>query len=85
MEDKRAHERINSLEQVMADHIESHAQIEKAITENTDLTRTISENTGELVALVKGIKGFRAFTLWIAPFVVALLALWAWLKAQASS
>lgn len=80
MEDQRAHERINVLEGVLADHIDSHDQIERSIAENTALTKEIAANTGELVALVKGVKGFRALTLWAAPFIIALMAAWAWLK-----
>jgi hypothetical protein len=80
MEDQRAHERITNLEVILAEHFDSHDQIEKSIAENTDLTKEIAVNTGELVALVKGIKGFRALTLWAAPFIIAVMAAWAWIK-----
>lgn len=73
MEDKRAHERLDSLEILMVNHIKEHIEL------NTSL-KVISENTAELVALVKGVKGFRSFVLWVAPFVAALFALWAWAK-----
>ncbi len=66
MEDKRAHERIDNLEQ--------------AVAENTALTKQIAENTTELVALVKGVKGFRAMIVWGAPVVAAIYAVWHWIK-----
>lgn len=84
MEDKRAHERIDSLEAVMSDHMKEHAELSRSIVENTTLTKEISTNTAELVALVKGIKGFRSFVLWVAPLAAALIAAWAYLKGQAS-
>lgn len=73
MEDKRAHARIDSLETLMANHMQEH-------TELTTSLKTISDNTAELVAIVKGVKGVRTFVLWLAPFVAAVYALWAWIK-----
>lgn len=84
MEDKRAHERLDNLEGVMATHMEEHAELSRSIVENTTLTREISTNTAELVALVKGVKGFRSFILWVAPLAAALLAVWAYIKGQAA-
>lgn len=80
MEDHRAHERIDSLEKVMSEHIGRHSELVKSIQENTAMTKTISENTAELVVLVKGVKGIRSFVLWLAPFMAAVWAGWTWLK-----
>lgn len=85
--DQRAHERITSLEDIVKAHIDNHKTLEDGLRENTELTRTISENTSELVTLIKGIKGFRGFVLWLAPFVAgvatiaaAITAAYYWLK-----
>lgn len=75
MEDKRAHERLDSLELLMANHMREHTELNLSL-------KTISENTAELVSLVKGVKGLRSFVLWLAPFVAALYALWAWAKSS---
>lgn len=80
MQDQRAHERLNNLEGVVQQHIQSHAIFEKSLTENTALTQQISNNTDELVQLVRGAKGLRSFVVWVAPVVAAGLALWAWIK-----
>jgi hypothetical protein len=64
-EDRRAHERIDSLEKTVKDHLEDHSLVVKRLDE-------ISENTSELVMLVKGVKGVRGFVLWLAPMVAAL-------------
>jgi len=53
MEDRRAHERITSLEDVVKNHVNDHAKFEAAIAENTKITQTAADNTAELVALAK--------------------------------
>ena len=80
MQDARAHERLNNLEGVVQQHLVSHAAFEKALEENTVMTRVIADNTSELVGLVKGAKGLRSFVVWAAPVVAAGLAVWAWIK-----
>jgi len=80
MEDHRAHERITTLEQTMTAHMQSHSSIELGIAENTRLTKSVAADTAELVALFKGIKGFRTLVMWAAPLIAALMALWAWAK-----
>ncbi len=80
MEDRRAHERIDGLEKTLQTHFKEHEKFEKALEDNTDLTRTIADNTGELVDLIKGAKAGRKFLLWITPIVAAFMALWAWLS-----
>lgn len=71
--DKRAHERLDKLEM-------KHVELERAIAENTQLTKTIADNTGELVELVKGVKGIRSLIIWATPIVAAILAVVAYLK-----
>lgn len=80
MEDRRAHERISSLEETINNHVNEHARFEAAIAENTKLTQAIADNTAELVALVKGAKGLRSLMVWATPLIVAILAVWGWLK-----
>jgi len=81
---KYAHERLNMLENDLKKHFEDHARFEVSIAENTKLTKSIAENTQELVGLVKGAKGLRSFVLWAAPLVAVVMAVWTWLKMQAS-
>lgn len=83
MEDRRAHERITTLEEILRNHVEGHVKFEAAIAENTKLTQTIADNTSEIVALVKGAKGLRSLMVWATPLVVAILAVWGWLKVMA--
>ena len=71
--DQRAHQRIDSLEV-------KHAELERAIAANTQLTQTIADNTGELVELVKGVRGVRHLIVWAAPLVAAYFAFSAYLK-----
>lgn len=78
MEDQRAHVRIDGLETALKDHFQEHKRFEKSLEDNTNLTRTIAENTSELVDLIKGVKVGRKFFMWIAPVVAALMAAWAW-------
>jgi hypothetical protein len=80
MEDRRAHERIDGLEKSMSDHLGDHLRFETALADNTALTRTIAENTSELVILVKGAKWGRRFIVWATPIVAAFMALWAWVS-----
>lgn len=80
LEDRRAHERINALEGAMKSHLDEHDSFEKALAENTELTRQLVKNTQEIVELVKGIKGFRSLLIWVTPIVAAVYAVWAWIK-----
>lgn len=82
-EDHRAHERIDTLEEIVRDHLSGHAKFEAAIAENTLLTKSIAENTAELVTLVRGAKGLRSFLVWVAPVLLAASAVWTWLKVAA--
>ena len=82
MEDRRAHTRIDNLEETVKNHIESHSKFEQALEHNTNLTKEIADNTAELVTLVKGAKGFRTFVIWSAPIAAAFAAVYAWIKAH---
>lgn len=76
--DQRAHVRIDNLENTMRDHLKEHRKFEIALEANTRMTKTIADNTGELVDLIKGAKAGRKFILWLAPIVAAFTAAWAW-------
>lgn len=82
MEDRRAHERLDTLEDVVKSHIDSHAKFESALEHNTMLTKEIADNTKELVTLVRGAKGLRTFVVWAAPIAAALAAAWSWVEAH---
>lgn len=71
--DARAHRRIDELE------VRQH-NLEVAITENTQLTKQIANNTSEIVLLFKGVKGVRTFMLWLAPPTAILIAAWEWIR-----
>ena len=79
-EDKRAHQRIDGLEQVLKIHIENQSKLEKALAENTGLTRENVENTSEMVALFKGVKGLRSLMMWAAPLVAIVFAVIAYIR-----
>ena len=80
MEDRRAHERIDDLESTLQKHIQDHAQFKIALEENTKITQTVADNTSELVTLIRGAKGFRAFIVWVTPVALAVGAGWGLLK-----
>jgi len=80
IEDRRAHERIDTLEGAVKQHIEGHAKFEAAIEHNTRLTQSIADNTAELVTLVRGAKGLRSFLVWVTPVMVAFAAVWTWFE-----
>lgn len=75
MEDRRAHERIDGLEDTVKNHLNDHARFESTLTE-------IAENTKELVDLVRGAKGLRALVVWAAPVIAFVAAVYAWVKAH---
>lgn len=80
MEERRAHERIDALDATMKRHLAEHIQFEKALRDNTEMTRQLVENTREIVDLVKGAKGFRSLILWMTPVVAAGYAIYVWIK-----
>ena len=79
-EDKRAHERIDGLEKVLQVHIEEHFKFEQSLAENIKITREIADNTSEMVALFKGVKGLRSLIVWGAPVAAVVFAVIAYLR-----
>ena len=73
MEDRRAHDRINTLE----GRLDS---FEKELKANTEATQTIATNTTEIVSIIKGAKGMRHFIVWLTPVAVVFGYLWSILK-----
>lgn len=73
MEDRRAHDRIDSIESSIKKHLDDHVRFETSLVE-------IATNTKELVELVRGARGLRAFIIWAAPIAAAAAATWAWIK-----
>lgn len=61
MEDRRAHERLDSLEGIIGTHLKEHSTFEIALQETTELTRKIVSNTDELVELLKVFQQTRGF------------------------
>ena len=79
-EDRRAHARISDLESTVEKIHAQIAQFDSLLTTNTNMTAQIVKNTAELVVLVKGAKGLRAFAVWVAPLALFLSAVWVWIK-----
>ena len=75
MEDRRAHDRIEKLETVVQTHLIEHSRFEADLQKNTKLTQEIADNTSDIVALLKGVKGLRSFVVWGAPVVLAFAAI----------
>jgi len=73
MEDRRAHDRITTLEETVEKHLEDHVTFEASL-------QTIAENTSELVELVRGAKGLRSFIIWAAPIAAFLAAAVAYIR-----
>lgn len=71
-EDSRAHERLDRVEAAMKEYREEHKRFEASIQENTELTRSIEENTKELVAIFKGASSVRIFFVWASPIAAAI-------------
>lgn len=86
MEDRRAHERIDNLEKALTKIAEAQARSDKALAENTELTRQLVANTQTLVDLVRGARWLRGAILWLTPVVAALFASWSviadWFKSH---
>ncbi len=83
LEDRRAHERLDKVEEDMKLHMEEHRKLEASLIENTNLTKSIEANTKELVELFKGATQVRTFFLWASPIVAFFGGLWAfitWLR-----
>lgn len=84
---KSAHERIDKIESTVNGHGEmikalSINQKEQydALQENTQLTKTIADNTDELVTLVKGSKLFYKLIIGIGTLVGIFYSFWIFLR-----
>jgi len=73
MEERRTHERLETLESIVKGHLNEHKKFEESL-------KTIADNTSELVEMVRGAKGLRSFVIWAAPIAAALAAFWTWMK-----
>ena len=80
LDDRRAHDRITTLENQFNGHLLDHKRFEDSIIENTRITKQIAENTAEIVELFRGAKFMRQMLMWLAPVIVAGASLWAWIK-----
>ena len=79
-EDRRAHDRIDNLEKVVADHLTDHIEYQRMMAENTLMTQEIADNTAELVTIVKGARGLRSMLIWWGPVAAAVIALVVFLR-----
>jgi hypothetical protein len=69
------------------EHDERFAKLETRVTnletgmvENTEITKRVEANTSELVILVKGAKGLRAFLMWVTPIAATLSIAYTYIK-----
>ena len=79
MEDRRAHERIDYLEDEFSQHREEHKRLEASLIQNTKLTESIEANTKELVTLFRGAVSVRTLFVWASPIVAGIAGLWAFI------
>lgn len=77
MEDRRAHERLDIVEQFVKQHSKDIKRIEQSVIENTALTRTIEHNTSEIVQIMRGAKGIVYLITLLAKVGVAVAAIYA--------
>lgn len=79
-EDRRAHERINTVEETVKILARQHAHFEQALAENTAMTKEIAGDTKEIISFFKSVKGVRTFMMWVAGPVAIIVAAWSWVK-----
>ena len=79
MEDRRAHERIDYLEDEFSQQREEHKRLEASLIQNTKLTEAIKANTKELVTLFRGAVSVRTLFVWVSPIVAVIAGLWAFI------
>jgi len=77
MEDKRAHERLDMLDKYVVQHTQDIQRIEKSVEENTTLTRSIENNTSEIVEIMRGAKGIVYLITFFAKIGLAIGAIYA--------
>ena len=78
--DQRAHERLDSVEKIVVEHIKEHTKFEAALAENVRVSTETAKNTGELVEILRGVKGLRSFVVWAAPLAVCVAAVWHFIR-----
>jgi len=79
MDARRAHERIDKLEQIVSNHTEALENLGTSLTENTVLTKQIADNTDEIVSLFKGSKVLYRMIIGAASIVGIIYALSEWI------
>ena len=79
MEDRRAHERIDYLEDEFSQQREEHKRLEASLIQNTKLTEAIEANTKELVTLFRGAVSVRTLFIWASPIMAGIAGLWAFI------
>lgn len=89
MIDETAHKRIDTVEKTLDVHFGHITKLEEAIerntssiSRNTELTQDIANNTAELVAIIKGVKGIRQLVVWVAPVVMLIIAVVTYFKSS---
>jgi len=75
MEDRRAHERIDDLSEVVKKHLEEHTKFEEKLDTAVANTQIVANNTSELVELFRGAKGIRKLVVFSWPFLLVMAAL----------
>jgi hypothetical protein len=73
MEDRRAHDRIDTIELQLD-------IICQSLQRNTELTQSTATSTAELVSILRDAKGFRSVLLFFAPIVAAVIATFQWIR-----
>ena len=79
MEDRRAHERIDYLEDEFSQQREEHKRLEASLIQTTKLTEAIEANTKELVTMFRGAVSVRTLFVWVSPIVAGIAGLWAFI------
>jgi len=79
MEDRRAHERIDYLEDEFSQHRKEYKRLEASLIQNTKLIEAIEANTKELVTLFRGAVSVRTLFVWVSPIVAGIAGLWAFI------
>ena len=83
-EDRRVHERLESLEVSFKMLRDQHLIISKQIEENTKMTKSVMENTASIIEIVKGANGIRRLIVWLLPVAGVVGAAWAGIKIWAA-
>lgn len=77
MEDRRAHERIDEMQFHLKEHTQQIEEIKLTVQANTVMTKSIEENTAEIVDILKGAKLISSFIVALAKLGTAIGAIYA--------